>query len=92
MCFRCYQNDTAPTANTRSIYTRVDAEQPDDATGAAIVDAVGLASGSLANVAVRDLIRTGKRSGVLVNSDKCTPTDARRVLRACAAGELRAAS
>lgn len=86
MCFRCYQNDTAPSSETRAIYAAVDATQPADATGAAIVDAVALARPE----AVRDLIRTGKRSGVAINSPNCSPADARRVLRACAAGEMRA--
>lgn len=103
MCFRCYENDPPPSPFMRSIFAFVDASLPAEATGAEIVDATSRAfreagpppgaqiSGDLASVAVRDLIRAAKRSGVGINSPNTSAAKARPVLRAVAAGLLRVA-
>lgn len=102
MCFRCLWSDTAPTDFMKAVFAKMDATLPDTATGADVVDGTARAfqeagppPGSmikqgLMDVAVQTIIRTAKRSGVGLNSPSCSPADARRVLRAVAAGQLSA--
>lgn len=88
MCFRCYENDPAPSPEMRAHYAAVDAALPADATGADIVDAVATRSRTERgdDYLVRVLIRSAKRSGVGINSPKTPAEKARPVLRAVAAG------
>lgn len=102
MCFRCLSNDSAPTPFMMSVFADMDAKLGANATGANIVDATfgffekagsppgATVPGHLGQVAVTTLIRTAKRSGVVINSPDCPPEQARRVLRACAEGLLAA--
>ena len=90
MCFRCYENDTAPSAEMMKLYSEIDASLPADATGADISDATFSLSFARRgdDYLGRSLIRTAKRSGVLLNSSKTPGAVARPVLRAAAAGRL----
>jgi len=102
MCSRCLWSDTAPTEFMQAVFAKMDATLPATATGADVVDETfrafeeaGPPPGSvigqgLMDVAVRTIIRTAKRSGVGLNSSSCSPADARRVLKAVAAGQLSA--
>ncbi len=86
MCFRCYQNDSAPSDAEREIAKMVLA-LPVDANGAAVIDSLGRTGHA---TVVRTVIRTAKRSGVVINSERCSQADAYRVVRAVAEGRMAA--
>lgn len=88
MCFRCYENDLAPSAVERAAAQTVIATAPADATGVQIFD---FAAATIAHPTfIRTLVRTGKRSGISVKGETTPREDVLRVLRAVAAGEMRA--
>lgn len=88
MCFRCYQNDPAPSDAERAAAQTVIATAPPEVTGVQLFD---FAAAHIDHPTfIRTLVRTGKRSGISVKGEATPREDVLRVLRAIAAGEMRA--